>query len=61
MIFNIINFHLSDTVYKWSIGLDFADAISDSQAPEGVIVKTIMRLNMLMGNVKSVCRLMGNS
>lgn len=56
-----MNFHLCDTVYKWAIGFDFADAIYDSKAPEGIIVKTIMRLNMLLGNVKSVCRLMGNS
>lgn len=48
-------------MYKWAIGFDFADAIYESGAPEGTIVKTIMRLNMLMANVKSVCRLMGNS
>ncbi len=61
MIFNIVNFHLCDTVYRWAIGFDFTDAIFESGAPEGTIVKTIMRLNMLMTNVKSVCRLMGNS
>ena len=56
-----MNFHLSDTVYKWANGFDFADAIFGCDAAEGIIVKTIMRLNMVLANVKSVCRLMGNS
>lgn len=58
---SIINFHLVDTVYKWSVGFDFAEAKQDTKAPEGTIVRAIMRLNMLLTNIKSVCRLLGSS
>jgi hypothetical protein len=30
---SIINFHLADTVYKWSVGFDFAEAKQDTKAP----------------------------
>lgn len=56
-----LNFHLVDTVYKWASGLDFKEAIIDTRAPEGTVVKTIMRLNMLLGNIKNVCRILGSS
>ena len=56
-----MNFHLADTVYKWACGFDFADARQDSGAPEGTVVRVVMRLNMLLGNVKNVCRLMGSA
>jgi len=58
---SIINFHLADTVYKWSSGFDFVDAKMDTKAPEGTVVRAIMRLNMLLTNVKSVCRILGSS
>lgn len=61
MIMSTLNFHLVDTVYKWASGLDFKDAMADTRAPEGNIVKTIMRLNMLLGNIKNVCRILGSS
>jgi len=61
MIYSIINFHLADTVYKWADGFDFIEAKQDTKAPEGTIVRTIMRLNMLLGNIKSTCRLLGSS
>jgi len=56
-----LNFHLADTVYKWAVGFDFADAKHDCEAPEGTVVRAIMRLSMLLGNVKSVCRILGSS
>ena len=61
MIMSLINFHLVDAVYKWAGGFDFKDAVIDTKAPEGTIVKTIMRLNMLLGNIKNVCRILGSS
>ena len=60
-LFSIINYHLVDTVYKWADGFDFVEAKDDCKAPEGTIVRTIMRLNMLMGNIKSTCRIIGSS
>lgn len=48
-------------MYKWASGFDFVDAKEDTKAPEGNIVKTIMRLNMLLGNIKSVSRILGSS
>ena len=33
LLFSIINFHLADTVYKWAVGFDFAQAKQDSNAP----------------------------
>lgn len=61
LIISIINFHLSDTVYKWASGFDFAEAKQDTKAPEGTVVRAIMRLNMLLANIKSVCRILGSS
>lgn len=60
-IFSIINFHLVDTVYKWADGFNFIEAKEDCKAPEGIIVRTIMRLSMLLGNIKNTCRIMGSS
>lgn len=60
-LFSIINFHLADTVYKWADGFDFVEAKDECKAPEGTIVRTIMRLNMLLGNIKNTCRIMGSS
>ena len=59
-ILTLINFHLSETVYKWAVGFDFNEAASDTKAPEGTVVRTILRLNQLLSNVKSVCRIIGN-
>lgn len=61
LLLSVMNFHLADTVYKWAVGFDFAEAKQDSDAPEGTVVRTIMRLSMLLGNVKSVCRILGSS
>ena len=58
---SIVNFHLCDTVYKWALGFDFVEAAYDTDAPEGVIVKSILRLNMLLSNIKGVCKILGNS
>lgn len=52
---------MADTVYKWSIGFDFNEARIGTQAPEGTIVRTIMRLSQLLANTKAVCRIIGNS
>lgn len=30
---SIVNFHLTDTVYKWAIGMDFIEAKSETRAP----------------------------
>lgn len=60
-LFSIINYNMVETVYKWSDGYDFVEAKEDCKAPEGTIVRAIMRLNMLLGNVKNTCRLMGSS
>ena len=60
-ILNTVNFHLCDTVYKWAIGFDFNEAKADTKAPEGTIVRSIMRLSQLLANMKAVCRIIGNS
>jgi superfamily II RNA helicase len=48
-------------VYKWATGFDFSEAMLDTKAPEGTVVRTIMRLSMLLGNIKNVCRILGSS
>ena len=48
-------------MYKWADGYDFIEAKEDCKAPEGTIVRSIMRLSMLLSNIKSTCRLMGSS
>lgn len=58
---SIANFHLAETVYKWAIGFDFNEARTGTKAPEGTIVRTIMRLSQLLANTKSVCRIIGNN
>ena len=60
-IMSTCNFHLAETVYKWAIGFDFNEARTDTKAPEGTIVRAIMRLSQLLANAKSVCRIIGNS
>lgn len=58
---SIINFHLSLPIYEWACGLDFAIVCSHTDAPEGTIVRTIMRLDILLRNVKSGCFVIGNT
>lgn len=60
-VMSIVNFHLCDTVYKWAIGFDFNEAKAETKAPEGTIVRTIMRLSQLLEKTKAVCRIIGNS
>lgn len=58
---SILNFHLARTVYDWATGMDFIDICRNTDAPEGAIVKTIMRLDILFRNLKSGCNIIGNT
>jgi antiviral helicase SKI2 len=48
-------------VYDWAAGLNFIDICTSTDAPEGAIVKTIMRLDILFRNLKSGCFIIGNT
>lgn len=58
---NVLNFHLVRPIYEWSMGLDFIEICQFTDAPEGTIVRTIMRLDILLRNLKSGCLIMGNT
>ena len=57
---NILNFNLSKTVYYWVSQKDFADILEHSDAQEGMIVRTIIRLENLIRYMKNASKVVGN-
>jgi len=55
-----INFSLMKVVYEWANQKDFAEICLLTDAQEGSIVRTILRLDILLRDFKSACKIMGN-
>jgi antiviral helicase SKI2 len=57
---NVLNFSLAKVIYLWAEGKDFAEILMYSDAQEGIIVRTILRLENLLKNLKSAAKIIGN-
>lgn len=57
---SVLNFSLVRVVYEWALGKDFIDVCQFTDAQEGSIVRTILRLENLLRAVKSSAKLIGN-
>jgi len=55
-----INFTLVKVVYEWACQKDFAEICRLTDVQEGSIVRTILRLEILLRNLKASCKAMGN-
>ncbi len=55
------NFGLTEVVYKWAMGMPFAEITQLTDVQEGVIVRTIQRLDETLRDVKDAARVIGDS
>lgn len=60
IVINKLNFSLVKVVYEWALQRDFLEICKLTEAQEGSIVKTIQRLEILLRDVRSAARIMGN-
>ena len=51
-----LNFGLVEVVYEWARGLPFAQITTLTDVQEGVIVRTIQRLDEMLRDVKDAAR-----
>lgn len=56
-----LNFGLVEVVYEWSKGIPFADIKQLTIEQEGIIVRTIQRLDEICGNLKDAARIIGDN
>jgi antiviral helicase SKI2 len=56
-----LNFGLVPVVYEWSKGTSFVKITSLTECQEGIIVRTIQRLDELCGNLKNAARIIGDT
>lgn len=56
-----LNFGLVPVVYEWSRGVSFFKITSLTSVQEGIIVKTIQRLDELCGNLRNAARIIGDT
>ena len=56
-----VNNALIEVVYEWACKKDFAEVCMLTTAMEGIVVKTIMRLEILMRSIKNACSVIGNN
>ncbi|CAH9094222.1 unnamed protein product [Cuscuta europaea] len=56
-----LKFGLVEVVYEWAKGTPFADICNLTDVPEGLIVRTIMRLDETCREFRSAAAIMGNS
>ncbi len=54
-----VNFSLAKVVYEWASQKTFAEICELTDAQEGSIVRTILRLDILLRNMKTACKVMG--
>jgi len=54
-----VNFTLVKVVYEWACQKDFAEICQLTDVQEGSIVRTILRLDILLRNLKTACKVMG--
>eukprot|EP00330_Aristerostoma_sp_ATCC50986_P002546 CAMPEP_0114581822 /NCGR_PEP_ID=MMETSP0125-20121206/5889_1 /TAXON_ID=485358 ORGANISM="Aristerostoma sp., Strain ATCC 50986" /NCGR_SAMPLE_ID=MMETSP0125 /ASSEMBLY_ACC=CAM_ASM_000245 /LENGTH=259 /DNA_ID=CAMNT_0001774331 /DNA_START=910 /DNA_END=1689 /DNA_ORIENTATION=+ len=55
-----VNFDLTKVVYEWACQKDFAEICKLTDAQEGSIVRTILRLDILLRGLTNACKVMGN-
>ncbi|GFZ01664.1 RNA helicase, ATP-dependent, SK12/DOB1 protein [Actinidia rufa] len=58
---NNLKFGLVEVVYEWAKGTPFADICELTDVPEGLIVRTIVRLDETCREFKNAASIMGNS
>ncbi|XP_074268042.1 DExH-box ATP-dependent RNA helicase DExH11 isoform X2 [Silene latifolia] len=56
-----LKFGLVEVVYEWAKGTEFADICELTDVPEGLIVRTIVRLDETCREFKNAASIMGNS
>ncbi|KAL9238723.1 hypothetical protein vseg_013107 [Gypsophila vaccaria] len=56
-----LKFGLVEVVYEWAKGTEFADICQLTDVPEGLIVRTIVRLDETCREFKNAASIMGNS
>ncbi len=54
------NFGLVEVTHKWALGQPFAEIVSLTDVQEGVIVRTIQRLDEALRDVKDAARVIGD-
>jgi len=54
------NFGLVEVVYEWARGMPFSDITSLTDVQEGIIVRTIQRLDETLRDVKDAARVIGD-
>ena len=54
------NFGLVEVVYEWARGKPFGEIVALTDVQEGVIVRTIQRLDEVLRNVKDAARVIGD-
>ncbi len=55
------NFGLTEVVYEWARGMPFSNITALTDVQEGVIVRTIQRLDETLRDVKDAARVIGDS
>ena len=55
------NFGLTEVVHEWARGMPFAEITQLTDVQEGVIVRTIQRLDETLRDVKDAARVIGDS
>ena len=56
-----LNFGLADVVYNWCGGMKFVDITKMTDVQEGIIVRTMNRLDEVCKNVKNSAKIFGNT
>lgn len=56
-----LNFGLVSVVYEWSKGVPFVKIASLTETQEGIIVRTIQRLDELCNNLKNAAKIIGDT
>ena len=56
-----LNFSLVNVVYEWSKGVSFVKITSLTTTQEGIIVRTIQRLEELCNNLKNAAKIIGDT
>ena len=54
-----LNFSLAKVVYEWANQKDFVEICQLTEVQEGLIVSTMLRLDILLRDVRSACKIMG--
>ncbi|GAU90784.1 hypothetical protein RvY_03154 [Ramazzottius varieornatus] len=55
-----LNVGLADMVYNWCAGMKFVDITKMTDVQEGIIIRTMKRLDKVCKNVKNTAKIFGN-